>query len=1420
MGLADKIVRHPRAVIAIWIIIIVLAAPLAIKLDEVLSYEETGFLPENTESVKADNILQEKFNISAEAIGISMLLITGIDASDPNAWDSYKEFREKVEGVYAENLTSYYDIHENIEEQSKNISIFIVEQLANTTTMMKNFTEQLVEGYGLFLNQSYMMYNIVSMTKMMLINTSNEYHVLVDNITQLHQLIYGVHDTIKGLDEGYAVLKENLTMLYKLMMMLKNSIKEYNNAVYSIDYTYSLLYYNVTRTFYYLAYATDAYTNGTLDQNDIATIIYYTNMSSLGPVEPELVVVVFNVTYGMVGNNTSIVDDYMLANITKEILLNQLSSQVSGDELYLLEELTNMYHNAFVNTLAVNETQDNKLILDTYTLNTSLAGASQDKALLVIESVGDKAVKSLTKPLADLIYQQASSAGYSIPYEMALLIANESIELGPMPTSNDLKNAVINATIASISSMNTSIPIPETELRSILETIYSQGLTTPVLQEIYRTIVESEAKNYPPPMNTTILLCLDKVLALDPDATGSLAEDEKLLRDLTIDVVSTMLTSMGAPKEFMGLVEKLYDLGESPNPEVFEDLAKDILVNMTNKMIEENITFLPENIQLMNMSKEDLREFIMAVIEKAIEINPDNETAVYLATKDVVFNITSKMMKEMNITATINLTQLFDALYNLGSNATFNDVKTVVTPIFREEAAKMLENIPVDVPEDIVEKLNNTIEWVIENYPLNETDVKQYVVSLVYNMTTSFAEENAVMKDVLSRIDLEKIIEELYGYEEVNATVVESIVDEIKPVLENIFLDYMKAYLETLKSSDDTTLLILFAPLGSDDDEKYDNALKIKEIAEELFGKHFSSVQTYVAGGVVTAKELENVGRQDISKVQKYSYLLTLIILFIVVEAIFATIIPFISIGAAIMVASAIVYFIAAHVMDISSWARILMTTTALGLGIDYTTYYLHRLKEYLDKGMPLTEAAAEALRRARDGIMASASTDIIGFAALMIAWDFPFLRVIGVTVPIAIFSVFLASLTLIPAITVIVGGSRAFWWPRRIGKKASSVLRESKLVNGVIKARYLVIVLIILFSIPATQAFLAFKGSHDLELYLPEGTQTREAYLLLEEKIGATATSPTYVVLVFNKPVGDNELALIERISSEIARLKYVKIVYGPTRPFGEPLENLTLEYVEAYNGTAFISDDKKVVMLRVIFSVPGESDEARDTVKTIRSIVRKYIDPHGPLVEAYTGGISAAFVDLDELLQYNFWHRIIPVSVVLMFLALVFSLRGVIAALVTMSTIYVGITWSIWFSGILFQKFFGKPLLWFLPLVILVVLLGVGVDYNSFYLVKARDEMERLDPRKALSVAARTSGKLIVGLALILVSSYSSLMLTSMWAIKEMGFVLSSGILFIAVSAVYIMAPAVIAVFGRRTWWPFKVGGRGIKSKADEVG
>ncbi len=491
-----------------------------------------------------------------------------------------------------------------------------------------------------------------------------------------------------------------------------------------------------------------------------------------------------------------------------------------------------------------------------------------------------------------------------------------------------------------------------------------------------------------------------------------------------------------------------------------------------------------------------------------------------------------------------------------------------------------------------------------------------------------------------------------------------------------------------------------------------------------------------------------------------------------------------------------------------------LTITTALGLGIDYSTYYVHRFKEYIAEGYDHEKAVAEALRRAKDAVLASAFTDIIAFASFVLAWEFPIFQQMGIIAPLAVVTVLIASLTFIPAITALIGDKSWFWWPRHIKHiKTMDVHERSKIAEWVIKHAKAILLIGLLIAVPATYTFFTFEGTHDISLFLPEGSETLTFMHLSQEKFGASVMSPpNYVIIDLGHKITDDDLKLIDEITGgHIAEMTGVKAVYSPTRPYGEPVSNLTLSAIKSLGGgERFISKGETMIMIQIDPVYAPTDEKAKELVKSLRTYMSE-LEKEGKIKEGLVGGGAALSMDLSDRISDIFWHRIIPVALVLMFISLIPTLKGLPAVISTMITIFLGVMTSIWVSTWLFGKVFNQEVMWFLPLMVFVVLMGVGIDYNSFYLVKARDEFERREPEEALIVAAGTMDTLVIGLAVVLASTYGgALMLSSTWGgTREIGFALSAGVLLTATMAVYFIGPAFMSLFGEKAWWPlFKKG------------
>ncbi len=1406
MGASEWVVRHSKTVILVWIILLALSIPLAASLDKVLKYEETAFLPTNVESVKADEILKEKFGDTVTGGNQVYLLVTNINVSSDEARSAYYELKDRVDGKQAINMTSYYDVLDALVNTSYTIALNATRMASNLTGMLYSAAENMNKTYGDTLKGVAGLVTATNATRNMIRATAEGYLKTIDILNETSAKLLMLRDVLNKTDYAYASIYSSLSTASQELRRLNETLATLNKAAYMIKGAYSKTFFDVTRTYYALATQTSAYTRGTLSPQDIGVVVAWTNTSALGPVAPQLVYAVFNATLPVVASaGPSAVTDELLANLTTMLISSQMSREESGEASFLLTAYSAAFREA-LRSLDANM-GSSTAVIGCYKL------MSQDKAYsTIIAPLSDSALHALPAMIEAMGGQVSIPGDGTVPASLLAVMLRTAISLGPTPSPSDLVNATVTIGLQQLQASGSPLASMPGAV-DLLKTLLIRGPDKRIALEILTQALQQEAGAEIPPETAKIIV--EVVAEHDVNASGVLVRDERELENAVIDASLRLMKEAGAPGAQFSvspdLLRRLYE--SNGDPRVISEIAKELVRKGALEMAS-NIT-LPENTMLpLGVSIDD---FVSRAVDVALS-DPEKLASREEELENATITVLRSLMEKNNtmpLPSTISLDELLREAYEIAVEG--GSPEPLAKKLFLRGVKEWIDKMTINMtgaPETLVDSVKEAVteiaRSVVSNYPCKSELLLSLVENQALGILEKFIGSDERMKVLADNLDLKTLVSIAVKFKDNPESITRSDVEPIANEILDSMLKYARTYLDMMKSSDNTTIVIVFTPAGSTDHDKYLNALLVRAEAEKLFNKSFPEAKAYVTGDVVSGEELREYGKKDVATVNKVSIIGALIVLFIVVESITATIMPFMSVGTAILLASAIVYILASKVIDISSWARVLMTTTALGLGIDYSTYYLYRFREYLGEGMEHRKAAAEALRRAFDAVTASALAVIIAFASFMIAWDFPFLRVMGIVIPIAVASVFAASLTLVPAIAAEIGGKNWFWWPRKM-RVTRAKPRESRVVSTVTKYAPLVVAVALLLGIPATHAFVSFTGSHDISLYLPQGSQTEKAFHLMKEKLGASLTSPTFVVIELKKPLDDSALPVIEEVCKHILGVKGVKVVYSPTRPFGEKLENLSMNEVEMFNGTAYVSSDGKTVMIKVTLEYPAESNEAARTVEEIRSIMKAAASEHSELIEkCYVGGMAAMNLDLDNMINESFWHKILPAAIVLMFVSLLPTLKGLPAAAATMLTIYLGATWSLWVSTTLFHRILGKPMLWFLPMVVLVILMGVGIDYNSFYLVRARDEYERRPPKQALAVAAASANKVVIGLSAILAATYASLVLTKMWAMKEMGLTLVLGIMLTSISAVYLVSPALMALFGEKAWWPWKHGAK----------
>ncbi len=528
------------------------------------------------------------------------------------------------------------------------------------------------------------------------------------------------------------------------------------------------------------------------------------------------------------------------------------------------------------------------------------------------------------------------------------------------------------------------------------------------------------------------------------------------------------------------------------------------------------------------------------------------------------------------------------------------------------------------------------------------------------------------------------------------------------------------------------------------------------------------NVTVLATGGVVTDKEIRDAALRDVERSDRVSMLLVFIILAIVLESIVAVFLPFTGIGLGLAVALGTAYLLASRdVITVTNISRSVMFSTGLGLGIDYAAFISRRFREEMARLNDKKEAAAAALKLSARPVAAGATTAAIGFGSLALAWDFPFLKSIGTTVPLAIAFVAAASLTFIPALLSIVGSSRLLWWP--LGPKARRSGRASSRLGGIVSRRSLAAVLVALVLValaPAVYVHAGFKGTHDITLMLPEHTESLEGLRAINTLFDPGVLYPIYIVP--SKP------QLISDIAGNVSKLPCIARVTT----------------ANASNGVKY---------LLAIPSVNPLTSAGVECARQVRRVSHS-VDP-GSLV----GGSPAVSLDLEELLNARFYHRVLPAAVGLMFLSMLVAYGGVVTALAAVGVVTIAAEYSIGATVYYYQALKGMGVPWFLPIVVFTAIMGVGMDYNSFSISRAAEEcLKRCEPASVGRAVSRVA-VLVLGLATIMAGAYGGLTLSSTPHLRMMGVSLLLGVLFAGVLASVALTPPLIALLGRAAWWPW---------------
>jgi putative drug exporter of the RND superfamily len=237
-----------------------------------------------------------------------------------------------------------------------------------------------------------------------------------------------------------------------------------------------------------------------------------------------------------------------------------------------------------------------------------------------------------------------------------------------------------------------------------------------------------------------------------------------------------------------------------------------------------------------------------------------------------------------------------------------------------------------------------------------------------------------------------------------------------------------------------------------------------------------------------------------------------------------------------------------------------------------------------------------------------------------------------------------------------------------------------------------------------------------------------------------------------------------------------------------------------------AYLSADGNVTRLYAVSSDDPYSAAAFDTVARVRTALGADAGRFGAAAAIAVGGQTALERDLQATIDADFL-RVAALTVAGVFIVLALLLRSLVAPIYLVGTVLLSYLCTLGLGALGFQEVLGQAgMNYFLPLMVFVLLVALGSDYNIFLMSRVREESELRGTRDGIRVASARTGAVITSAGVILAGTFLAMVASPLTVLFQVGIMVAVGVLIDTFIVRSLLVPAITTILGDRAWWPFR--------------
>lgn len=578
--------------------------------------------------------------------------------------------------------------------------------------------------------------------------------------------------------------------------------------------------------------------------------------------------------------------------------------------------------------------------------------------------------------------------------------------------------------------------------------------------------------------------------------------------------------------------------------------------------------------------------------------------------------------------------------------------------------------------------------------------------------------------------------------------------------------------------SEDLTAMLVSVSLadGADDVEP------LRAVTEAVADDH-PAVSVRQTGALSLDDDINGQVADDLASAEVISLPVTLLLMALAFGALIAAGIPVLlalgSVAATMGISAAV-----SHVFPAEPTVGSMIVLIGMAVGVDYSLFYLKREREERARGRSTLDAVEIAAQTSGHSILVSGFAVAAAMSGLLLV-DFVTFTSLALGSIIVVAVAVVGSITVLPALLVKLG--------RWVDRPRVPLLwrLNHRIGAGGISRRILAPVV--------RRPGLALAGS------------LAAVTALALPALGMTMHASNLETLPAGIPAVDTMRDVVATFPGEGTTVTVVAEGDGSRRALGALATQASTDgdFTEVPKGLTTSADGGTSTLT---LALPWtDSDERTETAILD---LRDRVAP-GALdgLTWAVGGDAASSLDFDAHLEA--WMPAVIGFVLLLTLVMMgTAFRSVPLALVStlLNLVSVGVAFGVltlvfqhgWLEGPLDFTSPGFVIDW-IPLFVLVVLVGLSMDYHVFVTGRIRELVGRGMPtRLAVEHGIRDSASVVTSAAAVMVSVFAIFATLSMLEMKMMGVALSVAILLDATVIRLVMLPAALVLLGDRVWWP----------------